>query len=157
MRKSATSEPRCGEADISRTDESKVAVRAAESGSPAGETRGMRSQVTRWRPIKYRPAPPIEASPDDKPGFSLADGKLTLPAVAGNPGAAYFTLTNKGAAASLAAIYIEGGQKAEMHETSGGSMSLIASVSIKAGETVKFAPGGKHVMVFGMIFNSRVM
>lgn len=92
---------------------------------------------------------PAEPNPDAKPGLALADGRLVLPAVKGNPGAAYFTLTNGGSApASLAAIYIEGSARAEMHETNGNSMAPLTALEVKPGETVKFEPGGKHVMVF---------
>lgn len=91
-----------------------------------------------------------EANPDAKPGLTLTLGQLSLPAVKGNPGAAYFTLTNGGDAVTLAAASVAGAAKAEMHETSGGSMTPIASLTIKAGEAVAFARGGKHVMVFGL-------
>ncbi len=94
---------------------------------------------------------PVEPSPDAKPGLSLAGGRLVLPAVKGNPGAAYFELTNGGPGeTSLAALVIAGAGKAEMHETSGGSMARLASVALQPGETVRFAPGGKHVMVFDL-------
>lgn len=96
-------------------------------------------------------AKPADPSPDAKPGLTLSDGRLTAPAVPGNPGAAYFTLQNGGsAAATLAAVSVEGAEKSEMHETSGGSMSPLAKLEIKPGETVKFGAGGKHVMVFGL-------
>lgn len=96
-------------------------------------------------------AAPADANPDAKPGLALTDGKLTLPAVSGNPGAGYFTLSNGTAApATLAAVSITGSEKAEMHETSGGSMAPLAALTLKSGETVKFEPGGKHVMAFGL-------
>ena len=94
---------------------------------------------------------PVAPSPDAKPGLSLAGGRLVLPAVKGNPGAAYFELTNGGTGeTSLAALVIAGAGKSEMHETSGGSMARLASVALQPGETVRFAPGGKHVMVFDL-------
>jgi copper(I)-binding protein len=91
------------------------------------------------------------ASPDAKPGISISEARLVLPAVAGNPGAAYFNLTNGGdKPAELAGAYVEGSQSAEIHETMGGTMDLAAGTSLAPGETVKFEPGGKHVMVFGI-------
>ncbi|MBV1687223.1 copper chaperone PCu(A)C [Novosphingobium sp. G106] len=94
-------------------------------------------------------AAPNEAAPDAKPGITVSGGVLVLPAVKGNPGAAYFDLSNGGPAVSaVAAISIDGAGKAEMHETSGGSMAPLKELSVKPGETVKFARGGKHVMVF---------
>lgn len=90
-----------------------------------------------------------EAAPEAKPGITVSGGLLVLPAVKGNPGAAYFDLANGGAAAStVAAVSIDGAGKAEMHETSGGSMAPVADLAVKPGETVKFVRGGKHVMVF---------
>ena len=98
------------------------------------------------------PAPkPSSAAPDAKPGLVATDGMLVLPAVKGNPAAAYFNLYNSGdKAATLAAVSIEGAEKAEMHETKGGAMGPVASVEVKPGETVKFERGGKHVMLFGL-------
>jgi periplasmic copper chaperone A len=93
---------------------------------------------------------PAQTNPDAKPGLTLSMGQLSLPAVMGNPGAAYFTLTNSGAPATLAAVSVSGAEKSEMHETTGGSMAPIAPLTLKAGETVTFARGGKHVMVFGL-------
>jgi len=90
-----------------------------------------------------------EAAPDAKPGITVSGGVLVLPAVKGNPGAAYFDVGNGGAVTStVAAVSIDGAAKAEMHETSGGSMAPLKDLPVKPGEIVKFARGGKHVMVF---------
>lgn len=94
---------------------------------------------------------PADPSPEAKPGLALSDGRLILPVVAGRPGAAYFALNNGGTATTtVAAVHIEGAEKAEMHETMGGSMAPLASLEVKPGETVRFEPGGKHVMAFGL-------
>lgn len=83
--------------------------------------------------------------------LSVTGGKLVLPAVAGNPGAAYFTATNGTAQpASLTGATVERTTKAEMHETSGGSMAPLTALTVGPGATVTFEPGGKHVMVFGV-------
>jgi periplasmic copper chaperone A len=83
--------------------------------------------------------------------LSVTGGKLVLPAVAGNPGAAYFTVTNGTAQpASLTAASVDGAGKAEMHETSGGSMAPLAALTVGPGGAAAFEPGGKHVMVFGV-------
>ncbi|MCB2074303.1 MAG: copper chaperone PCu(A)C [Novosphingobium sp.] len=95
------------------------------------------------------PEQPADPSPDAKPGLSVSDGTLVLPAVKGNPGAAYFTVTNASdVATSLAGVHIDGAGNTEMHETIGGSMSPVESVQLDAGATVKFERGGKHVMAF---------
>ena len=50
-----------------------------------------------------------KAAPAGKPGIAIAGGRLVLPAVAGNPGAAYFQIDNSaGADVILAAIAING-------------------------------------------------
>lgn len=91
------------------------------------------------------------ADPEAKPGISVAHGRLVLPAVSGNPGAAYFDLANAGnSPAVLAAVHVAGSDAAEMHETMGANMSPVATLAIAPGETARFAPGGRHVMVFGL-------
>ncbi|HMO69937.1 MAG TPA: copper chaperone PCu(A)C, partial [Novosphingobium sp.] len=67
---------------------------------------------------------PVATAPEAKPGLSAADGVLMLPAVKGNPGAAYFTLANgNDTAASLVAVAIDGAGRTEMHETVDGKMA----------------------------------
>ena len=81
----------------------------------------------------------------------MTDGVLILPAVAGRPGAAYFTVTNNGdKPTELAAVYVEGAAKAEIHETMGGKMQPLAKLALPVGATVKFERGGKHVMLFDL-------
>ncbi len=88
-------------------------------------------------------------APEAKPGLTLSEGTLVLPAVKGNPAAGYFTLINTGdKAVTLAAVSVTGAARAEMHETTGESMAPLATLEIKPGETVKFERGGKHVMAF---------
>ncbi len=92
-----------------------------------------------------------EASPDAKPGLSVSAGTLVLPAVSGNPGAAYFALNNgSGKVVTLAAVSVDEAGKAEMHETSGVAMTPLVALEVKAGETVSFDHGGKHVMLFDL-------
>lgn len=100
---------------------------------------------------KQSAEPTATANPDAKPGLSLSDGHLAMPAVMGNPAAAYFTLSNGGEkSATLAAVSIDAAESAEMHETTGGSMAPLKSLEIKGGESVRFEAGGKHVMAFGV-------
>lgn len=103
-----------------------------------------------------QPAQPVEneaakeaMGPEAKPGLALSDGKLVLNAVKGNPGAAYFTLANNSdKPVKLAAVYIDGAGRAEMHETSGGSMGPLQPPELPPGSNLTFAPGGKHAMAF---------
>jgi len=92
------------------------------------------------------------AAPETKPGLSLNGARLVLPAVKGNPGAAYFTLVNGSERpVAIAAVDVAGAGMAMLHETKdmGGhsSMTDMAAPELKPGESMAFAPGGKHVMV----------
>jgi periplasmic copper chaperone A len=78
---------------------------------------------------------------------------VRLPAVSGNPGAAYFTLVGGPVADRLMAVSSPLAVRAEMHDMSmkGGMMSMApldAGIEVAAGGKVTFAPGGKHVMLF---------
>lgn len=91
------------------------------------------------------------SAPEAKPGLSLAAAKLVLPAVSGNPAAAYFTLSNGGdKPVAVAGVHIEGAQNTEFHQTDGGSMNSLEDPTVPAKGTLQFAPGGNHVMVFGL-------
>ena len=98
-------------------------------------------------------APDAAASsaPEAKPGLAMRGGALVLPAVKGNPGVAYFRLDNGSKAkVALAAVSVDGVDKAEMHQTKGGSMAPVDQVEIEPGGSANFAPGGYHVMLFGL-------
>lgn len=91
-------------------------------------------------------------APETKPGLSLSDGRLVLPAVTGNPAAAYFTLTNRSPKpVTVAAVDVAGSMMVMLHETKGegghSTMADLAPPVLKPGESVAFAPGGKHVMI----------
>jgi len=102
------------------------------------------------KPEGEQAAEPASA-PEAKPGLSLSGARLVLPAVSGNPAAAYFTLSNGGdAPVAVAGVHIEGAESTEIHQTSGGSMNLLASPEVPAKGTLQFVPGGNHVMVFGL-------
>jgi copper(I)-binding protein len=79
-------------------------------------------------------------------------GKLVLPAVKGNPGAAYFTLTNDGhKPLRLAAVDVAGAGMAMFHETMDmdghSTMQDMKTPDVQAGASLTFSPGGRHVMV----------
>lgn len=91
------------------------------------------------------------AAPEAKPGVALADGRLVLPAVAGNPGAAYFQINNSaGASTVIAAISIDGVAKTEVHQTIGDTMTKVDQVEIAPSTSITFAPGALHVMAFDL-------
>ncbi len=90
-----------------------------------------------------------EAMPDAKPGIAASKGVLLLPPISGRPGVAYFNVRNDGAKpTALAAVYIEGVGKAEMHKSEGTTMTPVDTVDLAPGKTVKFEQGGLHVMAF---------
>lgn len=98
---------------------------------------------------------PVEAAPEAPEGISVTDGRMNLPAVAGNPAAVYFTITNEsGEDMMLRAVSVQGAQTAMFHETSewNGQMDMqeLLQVTVPAGESVVFEQGGKHVMVGGL-------
>ena len=98
-----------------------------------------------------QPAPCAAAqpSPESPPGITLSDARIQLPLVSGRPGAAYFTVSQaNGAPRKIVAVAVEMAARAEMHETKGGTMAPVSEVPVGAGKTVKFAPGGYHVMLF---------
>lgn len=84
----------------------------------------------------------------------VADAWVRLPAVAGRPAAGYFVL--KGAQTDDRLLSIDSAvvNKIEMHEEvmDGGVMTMrqMADVPLPKGADVKFEPGGKHAMLFGI-------
>lgn len=79
---------------------------------------------------------------------------VRLSAVPANPSAAYFTLTGGQQDATLTNVDSPMATRVEMHESmkSGGMMSMapLKLVAVRAGGVVTFAPGGKHVMLYGV-------
>lgn len=80
-------------------------------------------------------------------------GWLRLPAVTGNPGAAYFTVHGGDQPAILLAVGTPFAARSEMHESMKGdhgsmSMKPLEQVAVPAKAEVKFAPGGNHLMVY---------
>ena len=72
----------------------------------------------------------------------------------GGPGGAYFTIINGGPDDTLVGVTSPDADTVMMHEseTSGGmmQMKMTAAVPIPAGDTVRFAPGQRHVMLTGL-------
>ena len=96
-----------------------------------------------------------EAAPEAPAGINVANGRLILPAVKGNPGAVYFDITNNGGKdTAIVGAFVDGAKSAMLHMTTneGGmaSMKEMDQVPVAKGETVKFAPGGNHVMAMDL-------
>lgn len=97
------------------------------------------------------PAPEAPAAPEGPEGVTVTNGRLMLPAVKGNPGAVYFDIQNTSQRnAMIRAVSVQGAGSAVMHQmgtwNKQPSMDEIMQQGINAGETVKFEPGGLHVM-----------
>jgi periplasmic copper chaperone A len=79
---------------------------------------------------------------------------VRLPAVPGNPAAAYFTLHGAAAPDTLLKVSSAAALRAEMHEsmTRHGMMRMapIGDVPLPAGGEIAFVPGGRHVMLFSV-------
>lgn len=89
-------------------------------------------------------------------GELKADGAwVRLPAVAGQPGAAYFTVQGGATQDTLLAVATPAAIRAELHESMAGDhgmmqMAPLKDVAVPAGGTLAFAPGGRHVMLFSI-------
>ncbi len=80
---------------------------------------------------------------------------VRLPAVAGSPGVAYFTVHGGDKDDILLAISSPAALRAELHESIKGdrgmmAMAPIKDVAVPARGTLEFKPGGKHVMLFNI-------
>ena len=93
--------------------------------------------------------------PDAVPGLSVSNARMVLPAVDGNPAALYLDMSyegNKNVAVSR--VEVDGAQGAVMHEMGewdgGMQMMEMLPVVLEKGDTLKFEPGAKHIMVEGV-------
>lgn len=87
--------------------------------------------------------------------LSASNAWIRLPAVAGQPGAAYFTVQGGATADTLLAVSSRAALKAELHESMKGDHGMMAmaplkDVAVPAGGKLVFAPGGRHVMLFSI-------
>lgn len=96
-----------------------------------------------------------EAAPEAPAGIAVTDGRLVLPAVAGNAGAVYFDVLNNGDAdIAVVAADVQGAGSTMLHATveEGGmaSMKHMEEFPVAKGATLKFEPGGNHVMAMDL-------
>jgi periplasmic copper chaperone A len=89
-----------------------------------------------------------ETAPDAPDGITVANGRLMLPAVKGNPGAVYFDVKNDSDRNLVVrAVSVAGAGSSEMH-TKDMQMMLQATVPPKG--STAFEPGGQHVMAMDL-------
>lgn len=85
----------------------------------------------------------------------VTDAWVRMSAVPANPSAAYFTVRGGPEDVQLIGVSSTVAIRSEMHESMTGhqgmaSMKPVESVPVPAGGTVKFEPGGKHVMFWNI-------
>lgn len=85
---------------------------------------------------------------------AVQDAYVRLPAVAGNPAAAYFEVRGGQTADRLVSVSSDMAARVELHASKmqGNVMTMapVEGLDIPAGGTVALAPGGTHVMLFGL-------
>ncbi len=95
----------------------------------------------------------VPTAADAPAGVALTDAEVRMPAVAGRPGVAYFTISSE-TPRKIVSVSVLGAGRAEMHETTsdGGVMKMapVTSVELQPGEPLSFESGGYHVMLFDM-------
>ena len=93
-----------------------------------------------------QPAAAASSAAAGIPGVTLAGARLVLPAVPGNPGAAYFALDNESkSTVAIVSVAIAGAGKTEMHTP---DMKTVDRAEAEPRTTLTFAPGKLHAMVF---------
>jgi copper(I)-binding protein len=85
----------------------------------------------------------------------VSDAWVRLAAVEGRPAAGYFTIHGGPSDAVLVSVSTDVATRTELHESravQGGGMTMdaITQVPVPALQQVRFAPGGKHAMVFNL-------
>ena len=79
---------------------------------------------------------------------------VRLPAAAGGPGAGYLTMSASPDHVALVSISSPRAERIEIHETmASGSMTRmrpLERIELRNGEEIRFAPGGRHLMLFGV-------
>lgn len=100
-------------------------------------------------------APEAPAAADTIAGVEVSDARFVLPPVSGNPGAVYFNLANNGErSVTIRNAKVAGAERAEIHETIMQGEEMVMGeghpFTIQPGGSAELAPGGRHVMVFGL-------
>src|SRR5689334_18902017 len=96
-----------------------------------------------------------KAVPGDSASVTVEDAWIRLSPVPNSPSAAYFTLHGGKTPEQLTGVTSPQVQRSEMHETMAGdhgmsTMAPLRQLTVPAGGRLTFAPGGNHVMLFGL-------
>lgn len=97
------------------------------------------------------PAEQADAAPEGIPGMTVENARLVLAPVQGNPAAVYFDLTFDGEKnVALRAADVADAGSATLHDYGEWDRQVqmmdMLPLVIQPGDTVKFEPGGKHIM-----------
>ncbi len=93
-----------------------------------------------------QPATAASSVPKGKPGITITAARLVLPAVPGNPGAAYFALDNQSKdTVTIVSVAVTGAGKTEIHTP---DMRIVDHAEAEPRTTLTFEPGKVHVMVY---------
>ena len=94
------------------------------------------------------------AACDRSPKVSVEDAVVTLPALRGQPGAAYFNLETNAPPERLLRVESDAAARIELHETMRedgmAGMAPLQSPAFAPDGTLSFQPGGRHAMLFGL-------
>ena len=88
--------------------------------------------------------------------LTVTQGWVRLAANPGAPAAAYFTVEGGPTADMLVGVSARFAARAEMHRSMAigdhgmTGMAPLTRVAVPAGQQIVFAPGGRHVMLFGV-------
>lgn len=87
-----------------------------------------------------------------EPAVTVEHAVVTLPVIAGRPGAGYFTLRTNNDPTRLVAVTSPRIGRIELHETvdEGGvaTMRPVENTTFSSAEPLTFEPGGRHAMLF---------
>ncbi|SOB86732.1 hypothetical protein SAMN06297144_1840 [Sphingomonas guangdongensis] len=90
---------------------------------------------------------------------AVSDAWVRLPAVTGRPAAAYFTIAPAASPRVLTAVRSGIAGRSELHQSmahgSAMTMAPLTQVPVPAGQPLRFAPGGRHVMLFDLAPDAR--
>jgi hypothetical protein len=88
-----------------------------------------------------------------EPRVTADDVVVTLPAVEGRPGAAYFDLRTNRSPTTLVSVTSPLVQRIELHQNTPSGMAKITSpedLAFSGSGRLQFESGGKHAMLFGI-------
>jgi periplasmic copper chaperone A len=91
--------------------------------------------------------------PPAEPRVTVEAAVVTLPAIKGRPGAAYFTLHANTRSTRLIGVASPRIERIELHESrTEGGISRMAPLDrpMFEGRRMEFKPGGRHAMLFGI-------